>query len=254
MIPAEREFLRLEGVSKSFGGVMAVYKVSMSLMPHEIRALIGPNGAGKTTLFNLITGQLPIGAGHIFFQEDEITGMPPHRISQSGISRTFQITSIFPRLSVLESVQTAILSQQKRILNPLGWIRGEALDRTLDILETVGLLPQAKKISATLSLGDRKLLDLGIALATEPKLLLLDEPTAGMASYERLELVNLIARIAKEKRLAVLFIEHDMDIVFSIAQKITVMHQGKIIAEGDPPEIRANEEVQGVYLGCQIRS
>lgn len=250
-IGSEKEILRLEGVTKSFAGVMAVHQVDIRLMPQEIRALIGPNGAGKTTLFNLITGHLPLDAGRIFFEGVEITGFPPYSICQRRLSRTFQITSIFPRMTVLENVQAAIFSRQGRIFDPLSRAKGIALDMTMEHLKTVGLLDEANKISGSLSLGDQKLLELGIALATEPKLLLLDEPTAGMALHERLELMALITRIVNDKQLTVLFIEHDMDVVFSIAQRISVLHQGKIIAEDDPLSIRANEEVQGVYLGWQ---
>lgn len=220
-------------------------------MPYEIRALIGPNGAGKTTLFNLITGDLRLDAGKIFFQDDEITKFPAHSICKKGISRTFQITSIFHRASVLENVQTAILSQQGRTFDFLSRAKEIALDETMELLGTVGLLNQAQKVTSSLSLGDLKLLELAIALATEPKLLLLDEPTAGMALYERLELMERIRRIVEEKHLTMLFIEHDMDIVFSVAQKISVMHQGQIIAEDETQAIRVNEEVQGVYLGWQ---
>ena len=248
-MPAETDILKLESVTKSFAGVTAVHHVTITLMPREIRALIGPNGAGKTTLFNLITGDLPLDGGRIFFEGAEITGLPPYRISQRNISRTFQITSIFPRMSVVENVQAALFSKRGRTFDPLSRARGMDLDRTMELLETVGLSDQSHKISGSLALGDQKLLELAIALATEPTLLLLDEPTAGMALHERIEFVKLITRIVEEKQLTVFFIEHDMDIVFSIAQRINVIHQGRIIAEGDPSSIRANPEVQGVYLG-----
>lgn len=253
-IDSRKEILHLKEVTKSFYRMTAVSRVSMSLMRGETRALIGPNGAGKTTLFNLIAGSLMLDAGQIFFQGHEITKLPPHKICRRGLSRTFQIASIFPKMTVLESVQTAVLCQEGKMFNFILRAKKLALDKTVELLETVGLLPQKNKISNTLSLGDQRLLELAIVLAGAPTLLLLDEPTAGMASHERFELISLIGRIAEEKNLTLLFIEHDMDVVFSIARKITVMHEGRIIAEGEPSAIRSNEEVQGVYLGWQNRS
>lgn len=247
----EKEILRLEGLTRDFEGLRAVNHVTTGLMPQEIRAIIGPNGAGKTTLFNLVTGQLRLNAGRIFFQGEEITGSSPHRVTQKGISRTFQITHIFPRMTVLQNVRTALHVKKGKTFNLILQANKIAIDETMELLKLVGLLPHADKVSGTLSLGDQKVLELAIALAAEPKLLLLDEPTAGMASYERMELMNLISRIVSEKQITVLFIEHDMDVVFSIAQRISVMHQGKIIAEDEPSKIKANEMVQGVYLGWQ---
>lgn len=223
----------------------------MTIMSHKITALIGPNGAGKTTLFNLITGQLHLDTGKIFFQGEDISNLPPHEICKRGMSQTFQIASIFPRLSVLECVRTALLSRQGKTFNFLLRAQGMATNKSMELLETVGLVPQAHKVSGALALGDQKLLEIALALAMEPTLLLLDEPTAGMAAHERSALVDFLARIVATKQLTVLFIEHDMDMVFSIADKISVAHQGVIIAEDEPSAIRANEKVQGIYLGCQ---
>ncbi|MBI3075747.1 MAG: ABC transporter ATP-binding protein [Deltaproteobacteria bacterium] len=204
--------LKLEQVSKNFGGLRAVDQVDLSLESGERRAIIGPNGAGKTTLFNLITRRFPSDSGRILFKGRAIDRLPPYQIWRLGISRTFQVTSIFPRLSCVENVQ---------------------------------------RIGAVLSHGDRKCLELAVALASEPELLLLDEPTAGMAPKERFALIALIQRLAQERGLTLLFTEHDMDVVFAAAQRITVMHQGAVLAEGTPPEVRGNPEVQRVYLGWQ---
>jgi branched-chain amino acid transport system ATP-binding protein len=241
--------LNVEGISKSFGGVAAVDDVSFSLMKRELRSIIGPNGAGKTTLFNLLTGHIPADAGRIYFKEKNIAGMPPHSIARSGIGRSFQRISIFSRLSVFENVHVGILSRQKKSYRMFWPARRTAREETLEILEAIGLEPQAGNLAATLPHGDQKRLEVGIALALGPELLLLDEPTAGMSPEERLSTIDLIGNLVKERGLTLLFTEHDMDIVFSVSEKITVLNQGQVIAEGTPEEIRSNAEVQKVYLG-----
>jgi branched-chain amino acid transport system ATP-binding protein len=241
--------LEVAGVRRSFGGFEALGGVSFQVEAGEISAVIGPNGAGKTTLFNVITGHLAPDSGRVGFAGRDITGQPPHAICRLGLARSFQRTNIFPRLSVFENVQIAILSHERRAYGL--WTSAQSLgrDRTMEILEDVGLAPRAADPSGSLSYGDQKQLELGIALALQPTLLLLDEPTAGMSPQETRTSVALVARIARERKLTVLFTEHDMDVVFSVAQRIRVLHQGRLIAEGAPEEIRGLAEVKRVYFG-----
>jgi branched-chain amino acid transport system ATP-binding protein len=241
--------LEVRGVSKSFAGFYAVTEVSLAVAQGQIAAVIGPNGAGKSTLFNLITGHLQPTAGRVLIQGRDITGVPPHRICRMGMGRSFQRTNIFPKLTVLENVQAALLAHQRRGRN--FWSRSEALcrDESATLLTSIGLAQQAQMVAGTLSYGNQKQLELGIALASDPKILLLDEPTAGMSANETHETIALLERIASERGLTLLFTEHDMAVVFSIAQKIAVMHQGRIIAEGSPATVRADVEVRRVYLG-----
>ena len=241
--------LRVEGVTKSFDGFLAVQDVSLTVEHGQMACIIGPNGAGKSTLFNLITGHLVPTRGRVFFRDREITGVPPHKVCQLGMGRSFQRTNIFPRLSVFENVQVAVLAHQKKSLNLSTPARRLAQRETYTLLEQVGLADEAQSVAGTLAYGFQKQLELGIALASEPQLLLLDEPTAGMSPQETASTIALIGTIARERGLTLLFTEHDMDVVFSIAQKITVVHQGRVLAEGTPAEVRQNLEVQRVYLG-----
>jgi len=241
--------LRVEGVTKSFDGFVAVLDVSVTVEKGQMACIIGPNGAGKSTLFNLITGHLTPERGRVFFDDREITGMPPHRICQLGMGRSFQRTNIFPRLSVFDNVQVAVLSHQKKSLNLFTPANRLAERETYALLEQAGLADEAQSVAGTLAYGFQKQLELGIALASEPQLLLLDEPTAGMSPQETAGTIALIGKIARERSLTLLFTEHDMDVVFSIAEKITVLHQGKVLADGAPDEVRQNLEVQQVYLG-----
>jgi branched-chain amino acid transport system ATP-binding protein len=241
--------LEVAGLKRSFGGFQALGGVTFQVEAGEISAVIGPNGAGKTTLFNVITGHLAPDSGRVGFAGRDITGQPPHAICRLGLARSFQRTNIFPRLSVFENVQIAILSHERRAYGLWTPARGLGRDRTMGILEDVGLAPRAADPSGSLSYGDQKQLELGIALALEPALLLLDEPTAGMSPQETRTSVALVARIARERKLTVLFTEHDMDVVFSVAQRIRVLHQGRLIAEGAPEEIRGLAEVKRVYFG-----
>jgi branched-chain amino acid transport system ATP-binding protein len=249
--PSDRQGLVLEtrALRKRFGGVQAVNGVDLAVAPGDLRAIIGPNGAGKTTLFNLISGDLAHDTGEIRFAGEEVSGLPPHRLCRRGLGRTFQITSIFRRLTALENVQTAFISHHRRHFNLLVPARRLFRDQALALLERVGLHEQATKPSGILAHGDQRRLELAIALAGDPRLLLLDEPTAGMAPRERHEIMALVARIAADTGLTVVFTEHDMDVVFAVARRITVLHQGAVLAEGAPPEVRANPEVQRVYLG-----
>ncbi len=241
--------LETRALKKHFGGVQAVSGVDLAIPRGDLRAIIGPNGAGKTTLFNLITGDIRHDSGLVYFRGEEISALPPDEVCRRGIGRTFQITSVFRRLTVLENVQTALLSHHRRHYNL--FVRAVRLyrDGALALLERVGLREQAPKPSGILSHGDQRRLELALALASEPRLLMLDEPTAGMAPRERHALMALVAGIAADTGLTVLFTEHDMDVVFAVARQITVMHQGSVIAEGAPQEIRLDKEVQRIYLG-----
>jgi branched-chain amino acid transport system ATP-binding protein len=246
---AEAPLLDVRDAWKAFGGVQAVAGVSFSLGVGDVCAVIGPNGAGKTTLFNLLTGQLACDRGRILFRGEEIGGVAPHRIWRRGISRTFQVPATFHSLTVRENVQTALLSSAGRsrqmLTEAARLVRGSA-DA---LLEQVGLLRYADDRCGTLSLGDLKRAELALALAGEPSLLLLDEPTAGMAVAERAELMRLVTAIVRACGLTVLFTEHDMDVVFGSASRVLVMHLGSVLADGSPAEVRANPEVQRVYLG-----
>ncbi len=241
--------LSVRDLRKTFGGVRAVDGVSFDLPRGEIRALIGPNGAGKTTFFNMLTGQLAPDAGEVWLGAERISGLPPHRIWRRGVSRTFQITATFATLSVLENVQVARLSDARRSLTLFRRAERLEVERSLALLGLVGLTGQAARPAGVLAYGDLKKLELAIALANDPAVLLLDEPTAGMAPAERDDLMRLIVSISRERGLTVLFTEHDMDVVFSAADRILVLHQGRVIADGAPAEIRANAAVQLVYLG-----
>ncbi len=241
--------LETRGLSKSFGGVRAVDGVSLALPKGEIRALIGPNGAGKTTFFNMLTGQLQPDAGQVLFKGQRLSGLPPYAVWRRGVSRTFQITATFASLTALENVQVARLSHARRTYALLARASRLEVEPARGLLGQVGLSEQAGRLAAVLAYGDLKKLELAVALANDPEVLLLDEPTAGMAPAERGALMALTERIARERRLTVLFTEHDMDVVFSIADRIMVLHQGRVIADGKPVEVRANAEVQRVYLG-----
>ena len=241
--------LEVRDVRKSFDGFMAVGGVSLRVSRSEIAAIIGPNGAGKTTFFNLVTGHLRPDAGTVVLDGRDVTGLAPHDICRLGMGRSFQRTNIFPRLTVYENVQAAFLSHRGRGRDL--WSRVDRLHReeTLALLRSLGLAEHADEVSGFLSHGAQKQLELGIALASEPALLLLDEPTAGMSATETRDTIRLVERIARERGLTLLFTEHDMDVVFSIAQRITVLHQGRVIAQGTPAEVRADPQVRRVYLG-----
>jgi branched-chain amino acid transport system ATP-binding protein len=241
--------LQVEGVVKSFDDFLAVNGANLSVQKGEIVAVIGPNGAGKTTLFNLITGQLPRDRGRVVFKEEDISELPPYERCRRGIGRSFQIVNIFPRLTVFENVQVAVLSHQRKsstLFRPAGNL---AVVETGSLLESVGLSDKGKNIVGSLSHGDQKILEIAIALGNEPELLILDEPTAGMSPEETFATIELIKRLARTRGLTILFCEHDMDIVFSISQSIMVMHQGRTLIQGKPEEVRNNSEVQAAYLG-----
>ena len=241
--------LEVRGLCKAYGGVQAVKDVSFALDPSEVVALIGPNGAGKTTCFNLLNGQLAPDAGDILVGGASVAGLPAHRIARMGVGRTFQITQTFGSMSVRENLQLALASHhrtQYALRGSLGERYGADADA---LLARVGMLEQAERPCALLAYGDLKRVELAIALANSPRLLLMDEPTAGMAPEERGELMSLAASLAKSEGIAVLFTEHDMDVVFGHADRVVVLHSGEIIASGRPDDIRADPRVQEVYLG-----
>jgi len=241
--------LRIGDIDKSFGEFMAVNGAGLNVGKGELVAVIGPNGAGKTTLFNLITGQLKPDKGKITFMEEDITNLPPYQICKKGIARSFQIVNIFHRLSVFGNVQVAVLSQQRRSNRLFRPAKSMGVEETNSILESVGLLDKALNVAGSLSHGDQRILELAIALGNEPMLLILDEPTAGMSPEETIATMDLIKRLADTRGLTILFCEHDMDVVFGIAQSIMVMHQGRTLIQGSPEEVRQNEEVLKAYLG-----
>ena len=244
--------LEVDNVRKTFGGVCAVDGVSFALPAGEIRALIGPNGAGKTTFFNILTGQLDADQGTVRFRGRSIAGLSPWNIWRLGISRTFQITATFATLTVLENVQVARLSHVGKTRQPITGASRLEVEPATALLKQVGLVDQRFRPAGVLAYGDLKKLELAIALANDPALLLLDEPTAGMAPAERGALMSLTASIARERGITVLFTEHDMDVVFATADRIMVLHQGRVIAEGLPAEVRADPQVQAVYLGDEL--
>ena len=246
--------LRTCGLGKRFGGVRAVNGVDLSIPYGDVRAIIGPNGAGKTTLFNLISGDLSYDTGEIYFGGEVVNGLPPHLLCRRGMGRTFQITSVFRRLTALENVQTALLTHHRRHFNFVARARRLYRAEALELLQRVGLHDQAGKPSGMLAHGDQRRLELAIALASAPRLLLLDEPTAGMAPRERHEIMALVGRLAADTGLTVIFTEHDMDVVFAVAQRITVLHQGTVLADDVPAAVRSNTEVQRVYLGLPAAS
>jgi branched-chain amino acid transport system ATP-binding protein len=241
--------LRVVALNKTFGGLRASNDVSLEVMPGEFRAIIGPNGAGKSTFFNLISGFLKPDSGRVFMAGDDITGRAPYRLFHDGMSRTFQITSIFAELGVLENLQIALLSHRRRLFDGFRLARGMELAESDRLLDLVGLNVDRERVAGTLSHGDQKKLELAVALASAPRLLLLDEPTAGMAANERLESIKTVHRIAKQLGLTVVFTEHDMQVVFSVSDHISVLHQGTIVADDVPQAIRQSEKVQQIYLG-----
>ena len=242
--------LKIDKVSKSFGGIIATDNVSIELNPNSINALIGPNGAGKTTLFNLITGKINIDKGQVFIENNNITNLKETEITHLGIARAFQITNIFPTLTVKESIKLALLAKQHGLNNMWDrFINHSINEETENITKLAGLTKVYNTISSELSHGDQKLLDVALALALKPKVLLLDEPTAGMGPEERWKMIKRIQDLWKKTKMTILFIEHDMDIVFDIAQKIYVLQQGVIIAKGSPKEIKNNQKVIKAYLG-----
>lgn len=241
--------LSVRGLTKSFGGVHAVRGVSFALGAGEILALIGPNGAGKSTCFDMLNGQITPDSGRINLLGKDTTGWKPREICRLGVGRTFQVAATFPTMTVRENVQVALLSHRGALFDLWSSMPRLARNAAADLLELVGMGDHAARACGELAYGDLKRLELAVALANQPKLLLMDEPTAGMAPRERVELMRLTVRIARERSIGVLFTEHDMDVVFEHADRILVFDRGTLIAEGPPEQVRANPLVRAIYLG-----
>ncbi|MBL8704025.1 MAG: ABC transporter ATP-binding protein [Rhodospirillales bacterium] len=242
--------LAVENLAKAFGGVQAVAGVSLEVGRGELLALIGPNGAGKTTCFNMLNGQLKPDQGSVKLEGRELVGLKPRQVWRLGVGRTFQITATFASMTVAENVQMALLSHHNKLWS--FWPAASALyrDEAIRLLDRVGMAAQADRACGVLAYGDLKRVELAIALAHKPRLLLMDEPTAGMAPKERVALMALTAEIVRAEGLGVLFTEHDMDVVFAHADRIVVLNRGRLIAEGAPAQVRADPQVQEIYLGA----
>ncbi len=245
------DLLRLQGIHKSFGNFAAVDGVDLTLPAGRLTAIIGPNGAGKTTLINLATGALSPDAGAIHFKGEAITHLATHDRVRKGVSRSFQIMNIFPRLSVLQNVLVPVLARRRRTLVPFSRLERETegLAEAVRILRDVGLGDQQNIPAGALSHGDQRLLELGIAIAPAPELCFLDEPSSGLTPIERARVLELIRTLSVERHTTFAIVEHDMDVVFSLATWIVVMNRGRVLAEGSPAEVRENREVREVYLG-----
>jgi branched-chain amino acid transport system ATP-binding protein len=241
--------LEVTGLHKHFGGVHVTRDVNFAMQEGEQSAIIGPNGAGKSTFMNLLTGYHRCDAGKVVFEGQDITNRPPHRIARMGISRAFQISSIFAKMTVAENVRSAVHAQMRRSFDILGVARRIGTGETERVLSLCGLEGKRQLIAGELAQGDKKRLELAIALAGKPRLLFLDEPTAGMSIDEARSTMELVDRLNRELRLTVLFTEHDMGIVFNHARRLTLLHRGEIVVQGTPEEVRANETAQKVYLG-----
>ena len=242
--------LDVRGLSKAFGGVQAVDNVSFGVGAGELLALIGPNGAGKTTCFNMLNGQLEADSGAVMLMGRSVAGLKPRQIWRLGVGRTFQVTATFASMSVRENVQMALISHRRRIGTLFARANALYVDEALALLRKVGMADQAERPCGVLAYGDLKRVELAVALANAPKLLLMDEPTAGMAPKERIGLMELTADLARADGIAVLFTEHDMDVVFAHADRVIVLNRGQLIAQGTPLEVRADTRVQEVYLGA----
>jgi branched-chain amino acid transport system ATP-binding protein len=245
----ETALLRTERLTRAFGSLMAVDRVDVAIRVGELRSIIGPNGAGKTTLFRLISGETTPTSGRIFFRERDITGLPQHAVARLGIAKSYQITNVFPHLTVHENVRVAVQGPGHAFDF---WSRADRLasaqTRAAELLQTVGLAAKHRQLAAHLSHGEKRHLEIAIALAADPALLLLDEPTAGMSPEETDGTMRLIRELAAGR--TVILVEHKMKVVMKISDRITVLHQGQVLAEGTPDEIRANDRVQQTYLGA----
>ena len=248
------DFLRTEKLRKYFGVVSAEDDIDLQIDEGVLTAIIGPNGAGKTTVINLLTGNVLADSGKIFFYNEEITHLPTHKRVKKGICRSFQIMNIFPKLSVFENLQIPIFSFFNQSLSFFKPVRRhtDVNERVEKLLNEIGLIDKKDLSAGMLSHGDQRLLEIGLAMAPEPKLLFLDEPTAGMNPVERVKVLENIRRLSREKQSTFVIVEHDMDIVFSLSDRIIVLHRGQVLADGKPDEIKQNEDVRKVYLGEEL--
>jgi len=241
--------LEVHELAKSFGGVQAVKNLSFTLGEGQLLAMIGPNGAGKSTCFNLINGQLRPDGGSVVIMGKKINGYQPRQVWKLGVGRTFQITSTFASMTVLENIKMVILSYHRRSRSLISRVRKVYTDESMELLKLVGIEDQHDRSCGVLAYGDLKRVELAVALANQPKLLLMDEPTAGMGPAERQSLMELTSEIVRTRNIGVLFTEHDMDVVFTHADRIIVLNRGELVTEGSPTEVRANNKVQEIYLG-----
>jgi branched-chain amino acid transport system ATP-binding protein len=243
--------LELDGLTKRYGGIIAVDHVTMRIEAGEVRAVIGPNGAGKTSLFHLITGVVKATEGNVRFADQDVSTLPAHVRCQRGMSRTFQLTSLFPEMSARDNTRLAAQSKDAKRWMPLGGgeVFKNAAHRGDAALERLGLTHVADRSAGLLSHGDQRLLEVAMALAQQPRLLLLDEPTQGLSVEETAQAVEVLSALFSASDLTVLLVEHDMEVVFRLAHKITVLHRGSVIADGDPGTVKADEAVQNAYLG-----
>lgn len=241
--------LSIRNLRKSFGGIAALNNVNLEFERGELSSIIGPNGAGKTTLFNVITGQFRCDSGRVEFNGEEITNRPNYTIYRKGLSRSFQVAKIFPLLTTFENVHLAVLAHEGKTREFFSAAKGILSERAYEVLEESGIAEKAKFTAGTLPHGDQKRLDIAIALVSRPKLLLLDEPTSGLSPHESTDMMRFVENIARSRGMTTIFIEHDMKAVFSISEKVRVMHFGEIVAEGKPEDIKRNEKVKSIYLG-----
>jgi branched-chain amino acid transport system ATP-binding protein len=248
------DILTTEGLRKAFGHFTAVDGVDIHFMADTLTSIIGPNGAGKTTLINLLTGSLLVDSGKIFFKGEEITKLPTNERVRRGIGRSFQIMNIFPMLSVFQNIQIPVLSILNKSLKFFSRhdTHVDVIDEVERILKEVGLEDKRELPAGQLSHGDQRLLEMGIAIASKPELCFLDEPTSGMNPVERVKILENIRRLSEEKRTTFIIVEHDMDVVFSLSDRIVVMHRGSVIADGSPDEIKENQNVKEIYLGEEL--
>ena len=249
MAEQSKNILELKGIHKDFDGLQVLLDIHLGIQEGERHAIIGPNGAGKSTLFNLITGKYTPSKGRIFLKGEDITGANPFKLNRMGMARSFQITNIFRTMTVFENVRSAILSKNRIRYNLFSWLsKMDKVNRqTEKVLNEIGLLERKDYVAGKLSYGQQRALEIGLAIATEPELILLDEPTAGMSSEETREAVKLIERITKGKTLII--VEHDMEVVFRVADRISVLYYGQVLASGPPEKIRNDQKVKDAYLG-----
>lgn len=246
--------VRTEELTKCFGSLVAVDHVSLEIPEKQIRAIIGPNGAGKSTLMDLISNRTLPTSGKVFLNDEDITGLPPYVISRKGLGKCFQISKLFTNLTAVENIQISIIAREKQMYNLLGWKigpgKGAYYDEAVAVMESIGIADKRNDIAGYMSYGDQRRLEIGITLAQNPNIIMLDEPTAGVARSEGYKLMDLCRQLARDRELTIVFIEHDMDIVFNYAEEISVMSHGKLIASGTPEEIKNDPFVQQSYLGA----
>lgn len=250
------DVLRIENLGHSYGKFKVIEDISLAIGQGEMSALIGPNGAGKTTFYNAISGHFPPTKGKVFLNGEDITGLTSHRVVDKGMCRSFQITNIFAELTVLENVVSPLIIQNRKHFKIYGNIFKDRaiVDKAMDTLDQVGLADRAHQVVANLAYGDKRLVEMAIVLARDPSMVLLDEPTAGMNPEETENMIALIKKLAQNSGTTFFITEHDMKVVFSLARRIYVLHQGHLLAQGSPEEIRGNEQVQEAYLGRKVHA